>query len=600
MLVRHERPRDLRWYLAGPMFFGDLGTSRLYVLGLALFYAGTAAPYYVAAICALVLLVGWAYTVICRVNPDGGGVYSSGRLLHPTLGVVGALLLFANYVVTAAISTYVAVIYIGGPFGLDRALAPWISVIAIGLLGLLNYVGSKRAGTFALLVAVSAIAITAALASLTIKHVPAGWGAITPPTGSPWNMWLTFVAVVLALSGVESIANMTGIMVKPVKRTSRLSIWPVVSEVVLLNLILVLVVVSIPNLGELGVDGIIANKTPDAITEYEHSVKDQVLYVVAEEYVGHTFAAVASIIFGLLLLSATNTVIVAMISIQYAMSRDRELPEPFSRLNNYGVPGYCLIAACGLPVIVCVIAQDVQTLATLYAIGVVGAIAINLGSCAYNRALQIIKPARLGLCVLAIVMGLIWLTIAGTNWPALLFLTVIVAGGMTLRALTKWVPVPAPAAAAEVPAEERPPLLPFDPSRGRILVATRGNLNLLRFAFDEARRRDANLFVLFVRDIAVLFGGQEHPLTPEEDAEASVLFGAAGELAREYSVPLQEIYCASHDPADVILDFSATYAADLVILGVSRRAGVMRALRGDVISGVADNLPAESTLLIHA
>ncbi len=585
------------------MFFGDLGTSRLYVLGLALFYAGTAAPYYVAAICALVLLVGWAYTVVCRVNPDGGGVYSSGRMLHPTLGVVGALLLFANYVVTAGISTYVAVIYIGGPFGLDRTLAPWISVIAIGLLGLLNYVGSKRAGTFALLVAVSAIAITAALASLTIKHVPAGWGAITPPTGSPWNTWLTFVAVVLALSGVESIANMTGIMVKPVKRTARLSIWPVVSEVVLLNLILVLVVVSIPNLGELGADGIIANKAPHAITEYEHSLKDQVLYVIADEYVGHTFATVASIIFGLLLLSATNTAIVAMISIQYAMSRDRELPEPFSQLNAYGVPRYCLLAACGLPAIVCVIAQDVQTLATLYAIGVVGAIAINLGSCAYNRALQIIKPARVGLWVLAVVMGLIWLTIAGTNWPALLFLTVIVAGGMTLRTLTKWVPVPAPAAAAaaaEAPAEERPPLLPFDPGRGRILVATRSNVNLLRFAFDEARRREANLFVLYVRDIAVLFGGQEHPLTPEEDAEASLLFGAADELAREYSVPLQEIYCISHDPADVILDFSATYAADLVILGVSRQAGVMRALRGDVISGVADNLPAESTLLIHA
>jgi nucleotide-binding universal stress UspA family protein len=172
---------------------------------------------------------------------------------------------------------------------------------------------------------------------------------------------------------------------------------------------------------------------------------------------------------------------------------------------------------------------------------------------------------------------------------------------MTLRTLTKWVPVPAPAVEAPAaPAEERPAPLPFDPGRGRILVATRGNLNLLRFAFEEAHQRSANLFVLFVRDIAVLFGGQEHPLTPEEDAEASVLFGAAGELAREYSVPLQEIYCVSHDPADVILDFSATYAADLVILGVSRRVGVMRALRGDVISGVADNLPAESTLLIHA
>ena len=133
MLVRHDRPRDLRWYLAGPMFFGDLGTSRLYVLGLAFFYSGLAAPWFVAAICTLVAVVGWAYTIICRVNPDGGGVYSSGRMIHPTLGAIGAFLLFANYVVTAAISTYEAVIYIGVPLGMDRALAPILSVLAIGL-----------------------------------------------------------------------------------------------------------------------------------------------------------------------------------------------------------------------------------------------------------------------------------------------------------------------------------------------------------------------------------------------------------------------------------------------------------------------------------
>jgi amino acid transporter/nucleotide-binding universal stress UspA family protein len=585
------------------MFFGDLGTSRLYVLGLALFYAGTAAPYFVAAICALVLLVGWGYTVVCRVNPDGGGVYSSGRMLHPTLGVVGALLLFANYVVTAAISTYEAIIYIGGPFGMVRELAPWLSLFAIGLLGALNYVGSRRAGAFALLVAISAIVITAALASVTITHVPAGLGAITLPVGGPWSIWLSFVAVVLALSGVESIANMTGIMVLPVKRTAKLSIWPVVGEVVLLNVVLVLVVVSLPELPDVGVDGIIANKDPAAITEHEHALKDRVLYIVAERYVGHAFATVASILFGLLLLSATNTAIIAMISIQYAMSRDRELPEFFSRINFHGVPWGGLIIACALPAIVCVVAQDVAILAKLYAIGVVGAIAINLGSCAYNRALGIIRAERAGLWVLAIFMGAIWLTIATTNLEATLFLTVIVAGGMSLRYVTKLLPAAVPAAEEVAPGVALEPaalLPPFDPGKGRILVATRGNLNLLRFAFDEARQRACNLFVLFVRDIAVRFPGRERPLSLSEDGEASSLFRAAREMARAYDVPLQDIYCVSPDPADVILDFAATYAADLVILGVSRRAGVLRALRGDVITGVADNLPAESTLLIHA
>ena len=597
------------------MFFGDLGTSRFYVLGLALFYAGLAAPYYVAAICALVIAVGWAYTVICRVQPDGGGVYSSGRMLHPTLGAVGAILLMANYVVTAAISTYVAVIYIGIPLGMARELAPWFTIIAIGLIGALNWVGPKRAGAFALVVALAAIGITFLLAVFTIQHFPEGWRAFTTqaPSVPISRMWQNLVFVVLALSGVESIANMTGIMVQPVKRTSKMAIWPVIGEVVLLNLILVVIVCSLPGLSEVGVIADIADKDPSAVTAHDHELTEHVLEVVAKEYVGFIpgFSAVASIIFGLLLLSATNTAIIAMISIQYAMSRDREMPPLFSRINQFGVPVYGLIVACTLAGLVTAISAGLgegtlQSLAKLYAIGVVGAIVINLGSCAVNRKLNIKLLERTGMWFLGGILLTIWITIAVTNRPALIFITVMLAAGLTLRFIARRIPVrvpvpaeavPALAAAAEAPTGE---LLPFDPDKGRLLVASRRNLKLLRFAFDEARRRAANIFVLYVRDIAVLFPGQAHPMTPEEDIEASALFRHAENLAREYGVPMQPIYSVSRDPAYVILDFSATYAVDLVMLGVSRRAGVLRALRGDVIAGVADNLPTESTLLIHA
>ena len=51
---------------------------------------------------------------------------------------------------------------------------------------------------------------------------------------------------------------------------------------------------------------------------------------------------------------------------------------------------------------------------------------------------------------------------------------------------------------------------------------------------------------------------------------------------------------------EMILDFSATYGVDYVILGVTRRGAVFRALRGDLISEVAANLPSETTMLIHA
>ena len=46
--IHHHRPRELKWYHAAGMLFGDWGTSRLYVLGLAFYFSGTAAPYHIA------------------------------------------------------------------------------------------------------------------------------------------------------------------------------------------------------------------------------------------------------------------------------------------------------------------------------------------------------------------------------------------------------------------------------------------------------------------------------------------------------------------------------------------------------------------------
>ena len=39
----------------------------------------------------LILAVGWAYTQICRIYQNGGGVYTAGRRRARVLGVIGAL-----------------------------------------------------------------------------------------------------------------------------------------------------------------------------------------------------------------------------------------------------------------------------------------------------------------------------------------------------------------------------------------------------------------------------------------------------------------------------------------------------------------------------
>ncbi len=81
---------------------------------------------------------------------------------------------------------------------------------------------------------------------------------------------------------------------------------------------------------------------------------------------------------GLLLLSAINTAVGALIGLHYLLARDGEMPKRFTRLNAHGVPWMPLSIAVILPILVVAFAGDLTSLMGLYAIGVVGAIAVNL------------------------------------------------------------------------------------------------------------------------------------------------------------------------------------------------------------------------------
>src|SRR3954465_3735662 len=112
-MLASERPRNVGWLGAAALLFGDWGTSRLYVLGLAFLVAGTTSFWLIMGMSLLILSGGWAYTQICRIYPDGGGVYTAASQYNRVLGVVGALLLFADYTVTASLSAVDAFHYFG-------------------------------------------------------------------------------------------------------------------------------------------------------------------------------------------------------------------------------------------------------------------------------------------------------------------------------------------------------------------------------------------------------------------------------------------------------------------------------------------------------
>lgn len=569
MLSFGKRPRELSWFHAGPMLFGDWGTSRLYVIGLAFAATGYGSFTYVAAMGVLLLVVAWAYTVICRAYPEGGGVYAAGRERHPVLGVVGGLLLFADYVVTAALSALAAFLYL-------KVADPgaW-AVGAILVLGGIHYFGPKKAGVLALWIAAFAFVGYVVLAGASLPHLSEATARTAVPPGSLADHWTRFVPIVLALSGVEAVANMTGIMVQPIRRTSLLTIWPVAIEVVILNLILTLGVCALPLPLE--------RLQGDEGTNY-------MLRILAEQYVGPGFASVISVVFALLLLSASSTAITGMLGIEFAMARDGELPRGLGRLNRYGVPVWSLALAVLVPVLVLVLQNDLESLADLYAIGVVGAIALNSYATATSRREGIGRASRWGLFLVALVMACVWATVATEKTHALIFASSVVGAGLVARYAFRQYRL------RVRPVEKEP----FPEGAPRILVASRGDTWVVDRGLERASEIGAAVLVVLIREAAFVVGGAAEPSTPDPsmDPEASRLFEYARRQAHERNIPVRTLYAISTTPMWILADHAVTLGCTEVHVGGSRRGMVEKVLRGSPLAELKDLLPEDEVQMI--
>ena len=357
----------------------------------------------------------------------------------------------------------------------------------------------------------------------------------------------------------------------------------------------------------------------DDMAKRDDDIKNKVMRVIAAEFVHPYFAWVCGIVFGLLLLSAVNTAVMDMISIQYVMSRDTELPNAFTKLNKFGVPWIALLPAVLLPVLILTVFQDLETLGDLYAIGVVGAIAINLGSCSYNRTMPLKVYERTAMAILAVIMLAIEATLVYEKPSARYFALTVVVAGLSLRYIAKAYPKmrkrqkelrlkalettlsPGTSLAPEIsqpavgtPAEQLDMTLP------KVLVATRGGLPLINFAVNYTKRLHGILMVMFVRQVNIIGFAQTPEMEVEDDADAMKTFQRAAELCSKAGVPMIPIYVVSPDVAYAILDHAATYNVESVLMGISREGAVLKALRGDVLTAVADNLPTDIPLLIHA
>ncbi len=586
-----KRPRNVDWKRAAAILYGDWGTSKAYVIGLAFAVAGYASFCLIAAMCVLTALVGINYMIICRLYPDGGGVYASVRHRSEVISIVGAFLLIADYLVTAAISALSAFAYLGVPHPEKFAAA------AILIIGVLNLLGPKHTGGLAFLISVPTAIVVVVLGLFSLPHMGEAIGHLQPLHGGFWQEWAGFVGIVLALSGVDAIANATGVMrldpgstdAQPsVRKTSTPAILWVMIEVCVFTALLGLAMHALGGLQILNGDV----NAPGA-----QGVRDYMLRYMGEIFVGgalgpalgHAFGFIVSIVFALLLLSAVNTAIVDLIMIQFLMSRDRELPAIFQRLNKWGVPSAGMLLATIVPMSLVILVKDMAGLADLYAVGVVGAI----------------KPwERTLMFATFIVMAAIEMSLLIDKPNARYFAVTILAVGLILRGLAQErrmrKEVAPPRVSAALPMQVSPaaagPASDFT-SAESILCAIRGTGRTLDFALKEARETGRRLYLLFVREQPFMTEQDTKRKWPD-DPEASTIFAEAKQKAVDH--PPLFCYAVSPSAAETIVDVAATLGASRVILGAPQRNALLNLIRGSVIREVSNSLPEEIDLLVYA
>ena len=606
MIPTHvKRPRNVDVPRAAAILYGDWGTSKAYVIGLAFAVAGYASFWLIAAMCVLTALVGLNYIIICRLYPDGGGVYAAVRHRSEVISIVGAFLLIADYLVTAAISSLSAFAYLGVPHPEKFAAA------TILIIGLLNLLGPKHTGGLAFLISVPTALVVITLGLFSIPHLGDAVGHLQTLRGGFWENWTGFVTIVLALSGVEAIANATGVMkLDPGATDAQPSVTKTSTPALLIVMIEVCVFTALLGLAMNALGGLhVVNG--DVNAPGAEGVRDYMLRYMGQTFVGaalgpgfgDAFGIIVSVVFALLLFSAVNTSLVALINLQFLLARDREIPKVFQRLNKWGVPSLAMLMATVVPVLLVLLVKDISGLAELYAVGVVGAIATNLGATATDRTRPIRPWERAFMFVTFLLMAAIELSLLVDKPNARYFVITVLLIGLILRGLVQERRMKKEAAPALSPRQlgvdvARPISEASAPSGDEaILCAVRSAGRTLDFALREAAKAGSRLYLLFVR---------EQPFMTEEDTkrkwqqdpEASAIFAEAKQKA-ENITPLF-CYAVSPSAAETIVDVAATLGASRVILGAPQRSALMNLLRGNVIREVSNSLPEEIDLLVYA
>jgi len=605
--------RQLTPLLVWAVVFCDIGTSVYYVPGILYERVGNVAPFFVWLGLAGFVLLAIKYIEICWRTPDGGGVVNvAGQAFTPMVGAVGGLLISIGYFLTSAISSVSGIHYLASlwPFFDDHVVA--LASATLLILAIVNTIGIRESATMALVMAIAAFTVNLALVVVVLYRMGDPELELVQSTmtlakhldGS--TFLIGFSTAWLAFSGLESISQLSPAMRSPIKETARKGMKLVVGSMLLTSPMLTLLAIAL------------------LPTELKELNSERFISEIGNLYGGFPLKLAVVLTGSSLLLFASNTAIIGCYHVFLSLAEKGFMPSAIASRNRYfGTPQIAILVATLTPIgIMYLAAGNIQTLAGLYAFGLLGAFLLSSAGLDVLRWRDSQRGFKFWIGVLTTLLVLVaWVVTLRIEGDATLYGSILVGIGMVFAAGTrrKWfaewlyhLPLlarifPRRVERAEENLEhieqleilslaQAESIAQLYPSSTMIAMRT-ANPGLISEAIAREKGRGGKtLYALYVEERTGLFvrDWAWHP-----KAEGVEALRSAAQAAESEGMTLIPVWTVSYNAVEGILRAAENLGVTAIMIGATQRTAIYHLLRGHVLAGLTKRLPPGIRLLIY-
>lgn len=412
--------------LCWAVVFADIGTSIYYTPAILYSTVGKLATLFVLMTLVVFVLLTLKYAEVAWRYPEGGGVVTvATRAIHPFAGLLGGLFIQVDYFLTAALSALSGFLYLAVVIPALQPVVLEVTVAALAVLGLLNYLGIKESARVSAIFAVAAGSLQLLVVLVVAVQIgPAGivdtaGQVFSGPKLTPIGVLTGYAGAFLAFSGLESISQLSPAMREPRRPVSERALLLVVGTMLVTSPLLTLWSTTLL-------------KVTDANS-------GQLLSLLGLRFGGAAIGDAVAVSGSLLLVFASNTAIIGSYHVFLALSRMGFLPDLLQRRNRLrGTPHWAIAVTVGVPILVVVLANGNQNLlGDLYAFGLLGAFTMTALSLDivrwHDRDSRATLRARAGYWV-----GVLTTVLVALGWVVNLFakpLATAFGGALTLLGL---------------------------------------------------------------------------------------------------------------------------------------------------------------------